>query len=108
MAFEQLGVEFLFVPAESQQTLTRIVSGSLSPALPVLIPDQKHGIHSTVCRDEWVYEIREPIPGAQGWQAQSPDRVGSAWSRGHYVTGLCRVGPGGLAGAGIWPSDEDD
>jgi CheY-like chemotaxis protein len=76
------GVEFLFVPAESQQTLTRIVSGSLSPALPVLIPDQKHGIHSTVCRDEWVYEIREPIPGAQGWQAEIRRAPRESWRPG--------------------------
>ena len=69
--FRGYGVEFLFVPAESQQTLSLIVSGAVRLAASALmLPDQKYGIHSTVCRDEWVYEIREPVPAMQGWQAE--------------------------------------
>jgi CheY-like chemotaxis protein len=69
--FRGYGVEFLFVPEDSHATISLVVSGALRPALLGLdLPDQKHGIHSTVCREEWVYEIREPVQGEQGWEAE--------------------------------------
>ena len=65
------GVEFLFVPADSHATIALVVSGALRPApLDLGLPDQKHGIHSTVRREDWVYEIREPVQGEQGWEAE--------------------------------------
>jgi CheY-like chemotaxis protein len=69
--FRGYGVEFLFVPEDSHATIMLVVSGALRPApLSIGLPDQKHGIHSTVCREEWVYEIREPVQGEQGWEAE--------------------------------------
>ncbi|HEV7499923.1 MAG TPA: PilZ domain-containing protein, partial [Vicinamibacteria bacterium] len=69
--FRGYGVEFLFVPEDSHETLTLVVSGALRPGPATLVlPDQTHGIHSTVCREEWVYEIHEPVADGEGWQAE--------------------------------------
>src|SRR6185503_13045901 len=69
--FRGYGVEFLFVPEDSHATITLVVSGALRPApLSLGLPDPTHGIHSTVCREEWIYEIREPVQGEQGWEAE--------------------------------------
>jgi CheY-like chemotaxis protein len=77
------GVEFLFVPAESQQTITRIVSGALRPAPSrLVVPDPTHGIHSTVCREEWVYEICHPVQGEQGWEAEIRRAPRQSWRPG--------------------------
>lgn len=69
--FRGYGVEFLFVPEDSHETLTLVVSGALRPGPATLVlPDQTHGIHSTVCREEWIYEIHEPVADGEGWQAE--------------------------------------
>ena len=77
------GVEFLFVPSESQVTITRIVSGALHP-LPsrLVVPDPAHGIHSTLCREEWVYEIRDPIQAELGWEAEIRRAPRQSWRPG--------------------------
>jgi hypothetical protein len=77
------GVEFLFVPSESQVTITRIVSGALLSASASLMPvDPKHGIHSTLAREEWVYEIRQPVPAGQGWEAEIRRAPRQSWRPG--------------------------
>ena len=71
--FRGYGVEFLFVPEESHTTLTLVVSGALRPS-PVIVgmPDPTHGIHSTVCREEWVYEIQRARGGRPGLGGGDP------------------------------------
>jgi len=77
------GVEFLFVPSESQVTITRIVSGALRPPPSrLVVPDPAHGIHSTLCREEWVYEIREPIQAELGWEAEIRRAPRQSWRPG--------------------------
>jgi len=43
-------------------------------------PDAR--IHSTVCREEWVYEIREPVESGQGWEAEIRRAPRETWRPG--------------------------
>jgi CheY-like chemotaxis protein len=63
------GIEFLFVPAESHDTITRLVASGLEPKPGGGAPGS-HGIYSTFRRDAWVYEILEPVPYGAGWEAE--------------------------------------
>ena len=80
--FRGYGVEFLFVPEDSHETISLVVSGALRAAPRPVLPDQTHGIHSTVCREEWVYEIHEPISDGQGWQAEIRRAPRESWRPG--------------------------
>lgn len=81
--FRGYGVEFLFVPEASHTTLTLVVSGALRPATPAApLPDQTHGIHSTFCLEDWVYEIHEPVQGDQGWEAEIRRAPRESWRPG--------------------------
>jgi len=74
------GVEFLFMPPESQEVVGALVGRRL-PLFP-----SKHelslGIHSTVRREEWVYEILEPVPRDTGWQAEIRRATRAGWRPG--------------------------
>jgi CheY-like chemotaxis protein len=59
------GVEFLFVPPDTQEALAQAIARGRS-----LERDPRHGIHSTVRLDEWVYEILEPVRHLAGWEAE--------------------------------------
>ncbi|HEY7512062.1 MAG TPA: PilZ domain-containing protein [Vicinamibacteria bacterium] len=59
------GVEFLFVPPDSQAAIDRLVRAGSGEAR-----DPTHGIHSTLRREEWVYEILEPVRRDGGWQTE--------------------------------------
>jgi len=59
------GVEFIFVPPDSLESITRLVTGR-----ELLAPRDAPAIHSTVRRDIWVYEILDPIPHPEGWQSE--------------------------------------
>jgi CheY-like chemotaxis protein len=63
------GVEFLFMPPESQEVVGALVGRRLP-------------IHSTVRREEWVYEILEPVPRDTGWQAEIRRATRAAWRPG--------------------------
>ena len=81
--FRGYGVEFLFVPEDSHETITLVVSGALRPApADTGLPDQTHGIHSTLSREEWVYEIHEPVYGEQGWEAEIRRAPRESWRPG--------------------------
>jgi hypothetical protein len=80
--FRGYGVEFLFVPEDSHETISLVVSGALTAAPRAILPDQTHGIHSTVCREEWVYEIHEPISDGEGWQAEIRRAPRDSWRPG--------------------------
>jgi len=81
--FRGYGVEFLFVPSDSHETISLVVSGALRPAASrEVLPDQTHGIHSTVCREEWVYEIHEPVVDGQSWQTEIRRAPRESWRPG--------------------------
>jgi len=80
--FRGYGVEFLFVPADSHETISLVVSGALRPAARDVLPDQTHGIHSTVCREEWVYEIHEPVADGPNWQTEIRRAPRESWRPG--------------------------
>jgi CheY-like chemotaxis protein len=74
------GVEFLFMPPESQEVLGALVGRRL----PLFSSKQQlsHGIHSTVRRDDWVYEILEPVARDTGWQAEIRRATRVGWRPG--------------------------
>jgi CheY-like chemotaxis protein len=75
------GVEFLYLPATSFDAIVDLVArGGLPP--PVLAPDTTHGIHSTVRREAWVYEILEPVRRDETWHAEIRRAPREAWRPG--------------------------
>jgi CheY-like chemotaxis protein len=74
------GVEFLFMPPESQEVLGALVGRRLP--LFSSKPEIAHGIHSTVRREDWVYEILEPVPRDTGWQAEIRRATRAGWRPG--------------------------
>jgi CheY-like chemotaxis protein len=74
------GIEFLFMPPESQEVVGALVGRRLP-----LFPSKRElslGIHSTVRREEWVYEILEPVPRDTGWQAEIRRATRAGWRPG--------------------------
>jgi CheY-like chemotaxis protein len=86
------GVEFLFVPPDSQAAIDRLVrAGSVGAR------DPSHGIHSTLRRADWVYEILEPVRHGQGWQTEIRRGPRELWRPGtgtafYVVDGTSRDG----------------
>jgi len=76
------GVEFLFMPPESRAALVLVVSGLGPSVVPDVDPDASHGIHSTLRRDEWVYEIRRPVRHLASWQAEIRRAPRAEWRPG--------------------------
>jgi CheY-like chemotaxis protein len=74
------GVEFLFMPPESQEVIGALVGRRL-PIFPAK-HGPAHGIHSTVRREDWVYEILEPVPRDTGWQAEIRRATRAGWRPG--------------------------
>jgi len=75
------GVEFLFVPPDSQEALSMLVSGRL-PLPPAPAADSSLGIHSTIRREDWVYEILEPVQHEATWQAEIRRAPRHSWRPG--------------------------
>jgi CheY-like chemotaxis protein len=59
------GVELLLVPAEVEAALLRLARNQSQRPSP-----GAEGIHSTLRKDAWVYEIRNPVRDAYGWQVE--------------------------------------
>jgi CheY-like chemotaxis protein len=76
------GVEFLFVPPESQEAIGLVLSQALPSTLIVDLADVSHGIHSTVRREEWVYEILVPVAREVGWLAEIRRGPRESWRPG--------------------------
>ena len=77
------GVEFLFMPPESREALVLVVSGvGPSTFAEAVEPDASHGIHSTLRREEWVYEIRRPVRRDTAWQAEIRRALKAEWKPG--------------------------
>jgi CheY-like chemotaxis protein len=76
------GVEFLFMPPESRAALVLVVSGLGPSTIPDSEFDASHGIHSTLRRDEWVYEIRRPVRHNASWHAEIRRAPRGEWRPG--------------------------
>ena len=76
------GVEFLFMPPESRAALLLVVSGMGPSMVPDRDPDASHGIHSTLRRDDWVYEIRRPVRHQTSWHAEIRRAPRGEWRPG--------------------------
>jgi hypothetical protein len=77
------GVEFIFVPPESLDAIASVVAQwqlNATPAPPEHAAGP--GIHSTIRRDCWVYEILEPVAYAEGWQAEIRRSPRETWRPG--------------------------
>jgi CheY-like chemotaxis protein len=79
------GVEFLFVPAASQTAIDRLVHAGGASAR-----DPSHGIHCTLRRDQWIYEILEPVRFGDGWQTEIRRGPRQVWRPG-TAAALCVV-----------------
>jgi CheY-like chemotaxis protein len=63
------GVEFLYIPEPSLSVLTRLISQE------GLIPQRRakdgdFGIHSTLRRETWIFEILQPVPHGAGFHVE--------------------------------------
>jgi len=72
------GVEFIFVPPESQSTLAEFLASGVGAAQPASAPR----IERTRRRDGWVYEILTPMPGPAGWQVEIRRGPEATWRPG--------------------------
>jgi CheY-like chemotaxis protein len=81
------GVEFLFVPPESQVAIDRLVRAGGGAASA---RDPSHGIFCTLRRDEWIYEILEPVRFGKGWQTEIRRGPRRHWRPG-TAAALCVV-----------------
>ena len=50
--------------------------------MPDVDPDASHGIHSTLRRDDGVYEIRRPVRHQASWQAEIRRAPRGEWRPG--------------------------
>jgi CheY-like chemotaxis protein len=63
------GIEFLFLPEAAQRVIDRMVRRA-APREPPRSLWTPGAIHSTLRRDEWIYEILEPVRFGGGWQTE--------------------------------------
>jgi CheY-like chemotaxis protein len=76
------GVEFLFMPPESREALLLVVSGVGPSTFAEVEHDASHGIHSTLRREDWVYEIRRPVRRETAWHAEIRRAPKAEWKPG--------------------------
>ena len=89
------GVEFIFVPPDTQDALGLLVSEQ--GEAPAEHEELTHGIHSTLRRDEWIYEILEPVQYDAVWHAEIRRAARELWRPGsggpfYVVEGNSREG----------------
>lgn len=88
------GVEFIFVPPDTQSALSGLLADKGERVTP---GELSHGIHSTVRREDWVYEILEPVRYDSVWHAEIRRAPRELWRPGlggpfYVVEGNSREG----------------
>jgi CheY-like chemotaxis protein len=75
------GIEFLFLPEAGQRAIDRMVKREtpLEPARSLWAPE---AIHSTLRRDEWIYEITEPARTESGFLVEVRRAARVGWRPG--------------------------
>jgi CheY-like chemotaxis protein len=77
------GVEFLFVPPDSVDAILSLVRrGSVTSLEALARAGEAAGIHSTIRRGAWIYEIVEPVPYDSGWLAEIRRGPREGWRPG--------------------------
>jgi CheY-like chemotaxis protein len=76
------GVEFLYVPEESLSGLLRIISSEGLPAQAARSPAPRFGIHSTLRRDPWIFEILQPVAHGEGYHVEIHRSPRELWRPG--------------------------
>lgn len=76
------GIEFLYVPSESFETLLGLMAQEVALREVAPSADGRLGIHSTIRRETWVYEILEPVVKSQVWQVEIRRGGREAWRPG--------------------------
>jgi CheY-like chemotaxis protein len=74
------GVEFVFVPPDTQEALSLLVTDAAERALPP--GELTYGIHSTLRREDWIYEILEPVRYDSVWHAEIRRAPRELWRPG--------------------------
>jgi CheY-like chemotaxis protein len=69
------GIEFLWTPGVSMAAIERVVE--TETARTEASPES--GVHSTLRRGSWVYEVRQPAPCPDGWQVEIWRAPADAW-----------------------------
>jgi len=75
------GVEFLFLPEPGRRAIERLIHRE-SPPEPVKSLWAPGAIHSTLRRDEWIYEITEPARTESGFLVEIRRAARAAWRPG--------------------------
>ena len=75
------GIEFLFVPPESLDAIVDLVTREAAPQPPAAV-EENHQIRVTVRREQWIYEILEPLPWGAAWQAEIRRAAREYWRPG--------------------------
>ena len=76
------GVEFLFLPEDAMSGLSQFVADGLDRTAAPLVAAPELGIHATVRREHWVYEIALPVPRHGSWQVEIRRAAREAWRPG--------------------------
>lgn len=89
------GVEFIFVPPDTLDALSSLVTEKAEGA--VAARELTHGIHSTLRREDWIYEILEPVRYDLVWHAEIRRAPREQWRPGqggpfYVVEGNTREG----------------
>jgi len=76
------GIEFLFLPEAGQWAIERLIrrEAPSEPARPLWAPG---AIHSTLRRDEWIYELTEPARTESGFLVEIRRSPRGDWRPGH-------------------------
>ncbi len=76
------GVEFLFVPPESQLAIELMVASSVVSLTQLTRDGAVAGIHATVRSAGWIYEIVEPVAYEAGWLVEIRRGPRDGWRPG--------------------------
>lgn len=78
------GVEFLFLPADTQEAITLLVAGQRPDGAEGEAPaaGSADGILATLRREQWVYEIHTPVRRAGSWLAEIRRAPREGWRPG--------------------------
>jgi CheY-like chemotaxis protein len=76
------GVEFLFITDDTLAALSRFVAEGFPRPVELEPVSEGFGIHATVRRELWVYEIAQPVPRRGVWQVEIRRASREGWRPG--------------------------